>query len=164
MLPQHRAKVSLKNPYHFLGLGFGSGLAPVMPGTFGSLAAIPLLYAASFLPDIAYVGVSLALFCAGIIICQKTTDALELHDHGSIVWDEIAGMFVTFLFVPMTWQTLLIGFLLFRCFDILKPFPIRYFDKKVHGGFGIMFDDILAGVLACGVMHLMLAYFAQYLA
>lgn len=163
MLPEYRAKVSLKNPYHFLGLGFGSGLIPFMPGTFGSLAAIPLLYLMSDLSDILFIIITLLSFGLGIIICQKTTDALELHDHGAIVWDEIAGMFVTFIFVPVTWQTLIIGFVLFRIFDILKPFPIRYFDKKVHGGFGIMFDDILAGIIACGLLHAILFYFGDYL-
>ncbi|MCW9016490.1 MAG: phosphatidylglycerophosphatase A, partial [Kangiellaceae bacterium] len=78
---------------------------------------------------------------------------LKTHDHPGIVWDEFAGMFVTFLFIPITWQNLIAGFILFRLFDILKPWPIKWVDKKVSGGLGIMLDDILAGLAACGCLH-----------
>jgi phosphatidylglycerophosphatase A len=79
---------------------------------------------------------------------------MDVHDDSSIVWDEIAGMMITMLAVPLSWQTLLIGFVLFRFFDILKPWPISYLDKHVHGGFGIMIDDVLAGLFALGCVHL----------
>jgi phosphatidylglycerophosphatase A len=148
-----RQRVSLRNPDHFFGLGFGSGLIPFMPGTWGSLAAIPLLLAMSQLSVFWFVFVTFLTCLIGIRFCQKTSDALGLHDHGSIVWDEIAGMMVVFIASPITPLTLLVGFLLFRFFDILKPWPIRVFDKKIHGGLGIMLDDIVAGALACICMH-----------
>ncbi|MGQ8365055.1 phosphatidylglycerophosphatase A family protein [Glaciecola sp. 1036] len=148
-----RQKVSLKNPQHFFALGMGSGLIPLMPGTFGSLAAIPFLIAMAFMPVSIFVVVTLLSIVIGIYICDKTAVDMGVHDHGSIVWDEIAGMFVTFLFVPINWKSLLIGFILFRLFDILKPWPIRLFDKKVDGGLGIMLDDVVAGLLACVIMQ-----------
>jgi phosphatidylglycerophosphatase A len=153
-----RAKVSLKNPWHFAAFGFGAGLIPFMPGTFGSLVAIPLLIAMSYLNDYWFISITVLSFILGIKICQKASDAMGMHDHGSIVWDEIAGMFVTFLFIPISITTLVAGFLLFRLFDILKPWPIRVFDKNVHGGFGIMIDDIVAGAMACICLHLILYY------
>ena len=92
----------------------------------------------------------------GIYLCGKTADDMQVHDHGSIVWDEVAGMFISFLFVPITAPTLLIGFLLFRLFDILKPWPIGVVDKRMHGGTGIMLDDIIAGIMTCVCMHLVI--------
>jgi phosphatidylglycerophosphatase A len=150
---QLRQRVSLLNPDHFFGLGFGAGLIPLMPGTFGSLAAIPLLLAMSSLSIFWFVFITLLAIIIGIRFCQKTTDALGLHDHGSIVWDEIAGMMVVFIALPINTLTLAIGFLLFRFFDILKPWPISLFDRKVHGGFGIMLDDVVAGAMACICLH-----------
>ncbi|MFC4701823.1 phosphatidylglycerophosphatase A [Glaciecola siphonariae] len=155
---QLRQRVSLLNPDHFCALGFGSGLVPFMPGTFGSLAAIPLLLMMSYLSIFWFVFVSAIACLIGIRFCQKTADAMGIHDHGSIVWDEIAGMMVVFIAVPINPLTLLIGFLLFRFFDILKPWPIRLFDKKVHGGFGIMLDDIVAGAIACVCLHTLLYF------
>jgi phosphatidylglycerophosphatase A len=148
-----RARVSMKNPVHFLALGFGSGLIPLMPGTFGSLAAVPLLIAMSYVNLYVFVGVTIISFLVGIYLCGKTANDMRMHDHGSIVWDEIAGMMVCFIAVPISPLTLIVGFVLFRFFDILKPWPIRVFDKKVHGGFGIMIDDIVAGVMACLCLH-----------
>jgi phosphatidylglycerophosphatase A len=84
----------------------------------------------------------------GIWICGKTAEDMGVHDDSSIVWDEVAGMLITMLAVPLSWQTVLVGFMLFRFFDILKPWPISYLDKHVHGGFGIMIDDVLAGLFA----------------
>ncbi len=93
----------------------------------------------------------------GIWICGKTAEDMGVHDDSSIVWDEVAGMLITMLAVPLSWQTLLMGFVLFRFFDILKPWPISYLDKHVHGGFGIMIDDVLAGLFALFIIHLGLA-------
>jgi len=92
---------------------------------------------------------------AGIVICQKAADAVGVHDHPAIVWDEIVGYLITMAFVPFSWLNLVIGFALFRFFDIIKPWPISYFDKYVHGGLGIMVDDILAGVFALACMLLL---------
>jgi phosphatidylglycerophosphatase A len=154
MQSEFRARVSMKNPVHFLALGFGSGLVPVMPGTFGSLAAVPLLLLAMNLSLPSFIAVTLIASVVGIYLCGKTADDMQVHDHGSIVWDEIAGMFVTLLFLPITASTLILGFLLFRIFDILKPWPIGIIDKRLHGGMGIMLDDILAGAMACACLHI----------
>lgn len=151
---QLRKRVSLANPDHFFGLGFGSGLIPLMPGTFGSLAALPILFAMSYLSLFAYMAVTIICTLIGIRFCQKTSDALGLHDHGAIVWDEIVGMMVVFIAIPINPLSLVLGFLLFRFFDILKPWPIREFDRKIHGGLGIMLDDIVAGAMACLCLHL----------
>jgi phosphatidylglycerophosphatase A len=149
-----RKRVSLKNPLHFFALGFGSGLAPKAPGTFGTLAAVPLVYLLSFyLPHITYALLTLVACLAGIWICGKTAKDMQVHDDSSIVWDEVAGLMITMFAVPLSWQSVLLGFLLFRIFDILKPWPISYLDKHVHGGFGIMVDDVLAGVFALTCMH-----------
>ena len=151
---QVRSRVSLANPVHFLALGFGSGLAPKMPGTFGTLAALPLVvllyYYASFS---VYLIVTILVSIVGVWICGRTADDMGVHDDSSIVWDEVAGMLITMLAVPLSWQTLLVGFMLFRFFDILKPWPISYLDRHVHGGFGIMIDDVLAGLFALGILH-----------
>ena len=149
------SKFRLSDPVQFLALGFGSGLAPKAPGTFGTLAAIPVyLLMVANLSLLAYVMLILLMALAGIYICQKAADAAGVHDHPAIVWDEIVGYLITMLLVPLSWQTLITGFVLFRLFDIVKPWPISFVDKKVHGGFGIMLDDILAGLLAFAVMQM----------
>lgn len=151
-----RTKLSLKNPVHFLALGFGSGLAPVMPGTFGSLAAIPVVYFVFLLPLSFAIAITVLATIVGIWLCGKTAEDMEVHDHSGIVWDEIAGMLVTFIGVAISWQTMIAGFILFRLFDILKPWPISYLDKHLDGGLGIMLDDILAGLAACLCLHALL--------
>ena len=150
---QLRQRVSLKNPVHFLALGFGSGLIPFMPGTFGSLAALPLLIPFSYLPPITLLLVAVLACAIGIYLCGKTADDMHVHDHGSIVWDEVAGILLTFLWVPLSLWTVVAGFLLFRFFDIVKPWPIGPVDKYVSGGLGIMLDDIIAGLMACASLH-----------
>lgn len=147
-------KFTLSNPIHFLALGFGSGLSPKAPGTFGTLAAIPVFLLFSFLTPFFYVGAVLLVCITGIYICGKTAKDVGVHDHGAIVWDEIAGYLITMFLIPITWQSILVGFALFRLFDIVKPWPISYLDKYVHGGFGIMIDDVLAGLFALLCMHL----------
>lgn len=148
-----RTKVNLINPSHFLGFGFGSGLFPFMPGTMGSLAAIPLILLMSYLSLTTYIVITIISAVVGIFICQKVSDDLNVHDHGSIVWDEIAGMMIVFIAVPISWHSILIGFILFRIFDIFKPWPISYLDKNVSGGLGIMVDDLLAGLISLGCLH-----------
>ncbi len=149
-----RKKVNLLKPSHFLGFGFGSGLIPLMPGTMGSLAALPLVaVCASYLPLSIYLALTAIIIVLGVWICEQTSNDLGLHDHGSIVWDEIAGMFVTFIAIQLSWHSLLLGFILFRFFDILKPWPIKWLDKHVHGGFGIMLDDIVAGLFSLICLH-----------
>ena len=148
----------LKNPIHFLSLGFGSGLMPKAPGTFGTLAAIPVYLLMADLSVLIYSIIVVALFGIGVYLCQKTTDELKVHDHSGIVFDEIVGFLITMIAVPVTWQWIVAGFILFRIFDILKPWPISWLDKKVHGGLGIMLDDVLAGVFALAIMQLVLYF------
>ena len=143
------------NPIHLLAFGFGSGAAPVAPGTFGTLAALPLLWPLSLLPLAGYLGVLLLAFVLGVFLCDRTARDLGVHDHSGIVWDEFVGLFVTMIAVPLNWQSLLLGFCLFRLFDILKPWPIGWLDRQVAGGFGIMLDDLLAGVYAWVILLFM---------
>ncbi len=147
------AQFNLANPIHFLALGFGSGLAPKAPGTFGTLAAIPLLFLATLFSTWHYGLLIVLMGVAGIYICGKAAKDAGVHDHGAIVWDEIVGLMITMFMFPLTWQTILVGFLLFRFFDILKPWPISYLDKNCSGGFGIMIDDIVAGLFAWLCMY-----------
>lgn len=149
-----RVQFNLKSPVQFLALGFGSGLAPKAPGTFGTLAAIPLFLLMCDLSPLNYGLLLLLISVAGIYICGKAADDLGVHDHPAIVWDEIAGFLLTMFMVPVSWQSILLGFVLFRIFDIFKPWPISIADKKLSNGFGIMFDDILAGFFALIIMQM----------
>ena len=105
-----------------------------------------------------YIGIVVLAFIGGIFLCGHTARALNVHDHPGIVWDEIVGYFITMFMVPKSGLWILIGFVLFRIFDILKPWPISLADKKVQGGFGIMLDDVMAGVFALIVIHIMLNF------
>ena len=145
---------NMLNPVHFLAFGLGSGLAPKAPGTAGTLASLPFFYFMSFLNINTYLIVLSIVIIFGIWLCGKTSSDLGVHDHPGIVWDEFAGMFVTMIAVPVTWISVLAGFLLFRLFDIWKPWPIGLLDKRISGGLGIMLDDILAGVFAAAVLQL----------
>ncbi|SIN75003.1 phosphatidylglycerophosphatase A [Salinivibrio sp. ES.052] len=156
--PKHR--LSLTNPFHLLALGFGSGLSPIVPGTVGTLFSIPF-----YLVFVTYgggVGLWLAIVVgslAGIAICGRASTDMQVHDHGAIVWDEFVGFWLTMALVPTTdWKTVLAGFVLFRVFDMVKPWPISWLDKHVHGGLGIMIDDILAGVMAMFSLWLLVTY------
>ena len=159
MQTELRQRISLKNPWHFLAIGFGSGLAPKAPGTFGTLAAVPLVwFCSTYLSFNLYLLLTVLFSIAGIWICGKTADDMQVHDDSSIVWDEVVGFMITMLAVPLSWQTLLAGFILFRLFDIAKPWPISYLDKNVHGGFGIMADDVLAGIFSLISLHVILFF------
>lgn len=151
-------KFDLKNPTHFLALGFGAGLIKPAPGTWGTLVAVPLYIGFMAInPSIQY-GLPLLVlvtFVLGIYFCGKTARDVGVHDHGAIVWDEIVGYFISLLALPMSWVNIVLAFILFRVFDIIKPWPIKVVDQKIHGGFGIMFDDVLAGLMACVLLHLL---------
>jgi len=155
---QLKQKFNLCNKVHLLATGFGSGLLPVSPGTFGTIAAIPFYLAFVYSPQWYFWLFTLLTCLVGPYICGKAADDIGVHDHGSIVWDEFAGFFITMCFVPFTWLNLLLGFVLFRFFDIIKPWPISWFDRRVHGGLGIMIDDIIAGFIAAGVLYLSQPY------
>ncbi len=150
----NQAKFKLSDPIQFLALGFGSGLLPKAPGTYGTIAAIPLFLLMSLLSVEIYIFAVLFMSLIGIYICGQAADAAGVHDHPAIVWDEIVGYLITMAFIPVTWQTIIVGFILFRIFDIFKPWPISWLDKHCHGGFGIMIDDVLAGLFALMIMLL----------
>ena len=142
-----------RNPLHLLAFGLGSGAAPKAPGTFGTIAAIPPYLLLQRLDDWLYLAAVLTAFAAGSWLCDCTSRDLGVHDHQGIVWDEWVGLWLTLWMAPPGWGWLLAGFLLFRFFDIVKPPPICWADRQVSGGFGIMLDDLLAGLFAFGVLQ-----------
>lgn len=148
----------MTSPVNFLAFGFGSGLAPFAPGTFGTLAAIPLYLLMSSLSLSLYLLITAVVCVVGVWICGKSSEKLGVHDHSGIVWDEFAGYFITMIAAPTGWLWIVVGFALFRLFDIWKPWPISLLDKNVGGGFGIMIDDILAGIFAFIGLQLMVYY------
>ena len=142
-----------RNPIHFLAFGLGSGTAPKAPGTAGTLAAIPIWYLFSDWAIGPYLLLIFVTTLFGIWICGRTSKDLGVHDHGGIVWDEFVGLWITLIAVPAGWVWVVLGFALFRVFDILKPWPIGWVDRRVSGGWGIMLDDILAGLMAWCVLQ-----------
>ncbi|QNM95254.1 phosphatidylglycerophosphatase A family protein [Chitinimonas koreensis] len=148
-------KLLLSHPAHLLSLGFGSGLAPRAPGTFGSLAAIPFyLLLACWLSPLAIALLAIPLFALGVPVCDRTGRALGVSDHGAIVWDEIVAMLPLLALAPQGWLGWGAAFALFRLFDIWKPWPIRWIDARVKGGLGVMLDDALAAVPAAALLWL----------
>ena len=141
-------KFLLSHPAHFFALGFGSGLAKKAPGTFGTLAGFPMFWLISAYTFSVQLIIIFLLFIIGIYFCGKTGKTLGVSDHGSIVWDEIVAMMFVLALVPENWIVWSAAFLLFRLFDIWKPFPIRQLDARLKNGFGVMFDDLLAAVYA----------------
>lgn len=144
---------------HFLAFGLGSGAAPKAPGTFGTLAAIPLYLLLAQVPIGAYVVLVIIAFIFGVYLCDQASKDMGVHDHGGIVWDEFVGYWIAMIALPFHWTWIVAGFVLFRVFDILKPWPISWLDKKVHGGFGIMIDDVIAGIFAAIILQLAYRFF-----
>lgn len=149
---------SLKGTANFIALGAGLGLAPKAPGTFGTVLGIPLLL---IMPQnlIAYAIVVLALFALGVWCCDVCAKNLGVHDHPGIVWDEVVGYLITMAAVPRNLWWVIAGFVVFRLFDIIKPWPISWVDRQVHGGLGIMLDDVLAAFFALIVMQVAVRVF-----
>lgn len=143
------------NPLYFLAFGFGSGLLPIAPGTWGTLAAIPLYLLIQNLSLVDYSIILIIASLLGIWWCDVTERAIGIHDYSGIVWDEICGYGVTMLAAPHQWYWIIVGFLLFRLFDIWKPWPICWFNDHVPGGLGVMVDDLVAGVAAWIVMQVL---------
>jgi phosphatidylglycerophosphatase A len=136
----------LAHPVHLLALGFGTGLSPWAPGTAGSLLALPFVW---FLLDVSWplrLGIVVVVALLGVWICGESARRIGVHDHPGIVFDEIAAMLALTLVLPQTWTALLAAFALFRFFDIFKPWPIRDLDHRLHGGLGIMLDDLMAAL------------------
>lgn len=140
----------------FLATGFGSGRISKAPGTIGSLVAIlPYLFLQQL--DLWLYSLLLTLFSlAGIYICSVADRVMVSKDNPSIVWDEFCGLWLTLWATPPGWQSILLGFVLFRLFDILKPWPVSWAEKSFSGGLGVMLDDLVAGILACSCLHLSL--------
>ncbi len=137
-----------RNPVHFLAFGFGSGAFPKAPGTAGTVVGVGIYLLLPPMSWIVYLLFLLATFCFGVWICDRTSRDIGVHDHGGIVWDEFVGYWITMFLAPSGWLWALAGFVLFRLFDIFKPWPIKWLDNNVRGGFGIMIDDVLAGIMS----------------
>ncbi|OOF69374.1 phosphatidylglycerophosphatase A [Rodentibacter caecimuris] len=154
-------KIRLTNPIHFLALGFGSGLMKKAPGTWGSVVGVLFGFLLlNFLSIKIFLILTALFFVIGCYLCQKTADDMGVHDHGAIVWDEIVGIFIVLSAIPvLSWQWMIVAFVLFRFFDILKPFPIRYFDQKLESGLGIMVDDVLAAIYSVILIFFIRLYF-----
>ena len=145
-------KVALGSPSGFLAFGFGSGLSPFAPGTMGTLVAVPFIFALRAPGEPGFWIALFLLFLLGVFVCEHVSRKLGVHDHGGIVWDEMLGYWLSAAFIPLQWHWLLAAFLLFRFFDIVKPWPIRQLDSKVSGGFGIMIDDVVAALFTIVVL------------
>jgi phosphatidylglycerophosphatase A len=154
--PAHPPAATIfRDPVHLLAFGFGSGLARWAPGTFGSLAALVVYFALLGVPAWFYTSIVVIMTITGFWICGESARKLGVHDHPGIVWDEWVGMLITLAFVPdpgLLW--VILGFLLFRLFDILKPFPANFFDRHRQDGVGIVMDDVVAGLYAGFVLYL----------
>ncbi len=145
MIIRPTAAFMLGHPARFIALGFGAGLAPAAPGTAGTLLAFPLYWLlAQWLPEPLLLGAIVLGFLLGIWACERTGRDLGIADHGAMVWDEVVAFLLVLLLTPsgIFWQAF--AFLAFRAFDVVKPPPIRHVDRTIKGGFGVMFDDIIA--------------------
>ena len=146
--PHNLARTVLTDPVHILAFGFGTGLSPVAPGTVGSLVGILFAWLSLDLGLPVQLAIAAAISVSGIWICGESARRIGVHDHGGIVWDEIAGMYITLLAAPPTLAGWILAFVLFRAFDIAKPWPIRDLDHRLGGGLGIMLDDLAAALYA----------------
>lgn len=155
------AQQLIASPANFLALGAGSGLAPYAPGTFGTLAAIPIVL---LMPQSVaiYCAIVLLLFVVGVWLCDTCAKNLGVHDHPAIVFDEWVGYLITMIAAPRSFLFLALGFALFRLFDILKPWPIGMADKRISGGLGIMVDDVIAGVFAAIALQLLIVLMGMF--
>lgn len=148
-------RLLVSHPLHFLSLGLGSGLSPKAPGTVGTLLGFPLFWLLMSLPQSQQWLSLVLLFVLGIWCCEFTGRALGVSDHGAIVWDEIVAMVGVLVTVPPGWGWGIAAFVLFRLFDIWKPFPVRWADRHIKGGLGVMLDDVLAAMMAIVVLQLL---------
>lgn len=142
-----------RHPAHFIALGFGSGLVPVVPGTAGTLVAFPIFFLlfGALTSWAQFLAVAL-LFTLGVWACAISGRNLGVVDHGAIVWDEVVAMLLVLIFTPFGWAWYVLAFAIFRFMDIIKPFPIRLADRRIKNGFGVMFDDLLAAIYTIAVL------------
>ena len=152
--PDNLTRTVLTDPVHFLAFGFGTGLAPLAPGTFGSLPGILLFWLTLDFGLYVQLAIAVVLAVFGTWLCGESARRIGVHDHGGIVWDEIAGMYITLLAAPVTLAGWALAFVAFRLFDIVKPWPIRDLDHSIHGGLGIMLDDLVAALYAALLLAL----------
>ena len=150
------ARQVFSNPVHFLAYGFGAGLSPKAPGTMGTVVAIPIYLLLLYTGTGGYYAFLAVALVAGVFICGYTAKRIGVDDPKGVVWDEIVGYLITMLGLPPGVVWLVGGFLLFRLFDIWKPWPIRWIDRNVKGGLGIMADDVVAAVFACLILNLII--------
>ncbi|KTD13388.1 phosphatidylglycerophosphatase A [Legionella jamestowniensis] len=144
-----------QDPIYFIAFGFGSGLMPFAPGTWGTLAAIPVYLLLAGQPLAVYFTVTVLAFALGVWVSEKVSRDLGVHDYSGIVWDEVVGYLLTMIMAPQGIGWMVTGFILFRIFDIWKPQPIRFIDRHVRGGVGIMLDDVLAAIPAWFILQLL---------
>jgi len=149
--PEWRELVS--RPSLMIAFGFGTGLSRMMPGTFGTLVGIPLVLLLANQSWLVWLMAIAAAFVIGVIACDRACQYLDVHDHRGVVWDEVTGYMVTMALLPADALWLIAGFFVFRFFDIVKPWPISWVDQHVHGGFGVMIDDVIAGLFGLGLLH-----------
>lgn len=147
-------------PIMWLATGFGAGLSPVAPGTAGSLVGVLVFLAMAGLPLLPYLLLVMVLAAIGVWVCERAGRALGVTDHPGIVWDEIVGLLITMTATPLSWQGVVLGFALFRLFDILKPWPVASIDRRVPGGLGVMLDDVMAGIYALACLQILRHTFA----
>ncbi len=148
-----------QKPLYFIAFGFGSGAMPFAPGTFGTLMGIPFYLLLRPLPLYLYIAVVLLIIIISSWICDKVSKEIGVHDHQGMSLDEVVGYLVTMCGAPHGILYIVLGFILFRLFDIWKPWPIRYADDHVHGGFGIILDDVLAGIYASIILQIIARIF-----
>lgn len=145
-----------RNPLHFIAFGFGSGVLPVAPGTWGTLIAIPIYMLMMYFPQWLYLVVTGVIIILSVIICDISEKDLKIHDHPGMTLDEIAGYLLTMAMAPPKATWIILGFVLFRIFDIWKPWPIGMIDRKVKGGLGTVLDDLIAAVYAALALELII--------
>ncbi len=144
-----------RDPVYFIAFGFGSGLSPIAPGTFGTVAAIPVYLLLTIFSWPIYVISTIVAFILGVVVSDIVTRELGEQDYKGIVWDEVVGFLLTMMLAPKGLFWIILGFILFRLFDIWKPWPIRWVDRHVHGGLGVMLDDVIAAIPACLILQLL---------
>ena len=152
--PDNLARTVMRDPVHILAFGFGTGLAPFAPGTFGSLVGVLLFWLTMDFGLYVQLGVALAAVLAGIWICGESARGIGVHAHNCVVWDGIVGIDVTLMVAPATSLGWVVAFVLVRCLDIVKPWPIRDVDHRLGGGVGIMLDDLIAALYAAILLGL----------
>ena len=142
------------NPLHFIAFGFGSGLLPIMPGTYATIVAIPIFLVLQSMGWVIYAIATVLITLFGVWLSEKVSKDIGIHDYPGMNFDEIVGYLVTMFLAPKGWIWILLGFGLFRLFDILKPWPINWVDKNVKGGVGVILDDVMAGILSFIVIQI----------